>query len=389
MPVRNPFLASAVVLYFVMALEILIMISPFAGFFYAAFNPLLLKLGGHGSTRWLTAFYLPHLVLPDDRLLVALRVAGSVLLVAGALLFLVCAVQVYAAKLLQRGAVLGGAYTWIRHPQYAGLALAGAGLGILWPRFLTAVLWLAMALVYLLLAKDEERRMTAAFPDAYRRLRSRTGMFLPAGLERPLTPSSAFGRLLLGLGLSGLILALPFLLRAYTVRHLHLWTGAPDAAVLAILPEDRPMLEHRMGDLLGLQEIRGRMAAGRHYLVYFLPREYVMQGMIADTGPEWRLFERNRTLGMILDWVFHPFGHLRGGHHHGPAGAGTPAGATRRLIFLSIEGIEVAAPADLFAIRALRVPAFLADVDVHGLRVLEIRDLPHGSGWGTVPTPVF
>ena len=388
MPVRNPFLASLVVLYFVMALEVVIMISPFAGFFYAAFNPVLLKLGGHGATRWLTAFYLPHLVLPDNPLLVALRVAGSVLLVAGAALFLVCALQIYSAKLLRRGAVLGGAYAWIRHPQYVGLALAGAGLGILWPRFLTAVLWLAMALVYLLLAKAEERRMTAAYPDAYRRLRSRAGMFLPAGLERRMTPSSAFGRLLLGLGLSGLILGLPFLLRAYTVRHLGLWTGAPGTAVLAILPEDRPMLEHRMGDLLGLQEIRGRMAAGRHYLVYFMPREYVMQGMIADTGPEWRLFERHRTLAMILDWVFHPFGHLRGGHHHGQ-GAAAVGGATRRLVFLSIEGVAVEAPADLFAIRALRVPEFLADVDVHDLRVLETRDLPRGSGWGTLPAPVF
>ncbi len=388
MPVRNPFLASVVVLYFVMALEVLIMISPFAGFFYAAFNPVLLKLGGHGATRWLTAFFLPHLVLPDDRLLVALRVAGSVLLVAGAALFLVCALQIYSAKLLRRGAVLGGAYAWIRHPQYVGLALAGAGLAILWPRFLTAALWLVMALVYLFLAKAEERRMTAAYPDAYRRLRSRSGMFLPRGLERRLTPSSAFGRLLLGLGLSGLILGLPFLLRAYTVRHLGLWTGAPGAAVLAILPEDRPMLAHRMGDLLGLQEIRGRMAAGRHYLVYFLPREYVMQGMIADTGPEWRLFERNRTLGMILDWVFHPFGHLRGSHHHGQGPAALD-GATRRLIFLAIEGVEVAAPADLFAIRARRVAEFMADVDVHNLRVLAIRDLPRGSGWGSVPTPVF
>jgi hypothetical protein len=28
-------------------------------------------------------------------------------------------------------------------------------------------------------------------------------------------------------------------------------------------------------------------------------------------------------------------------------------------------------------------------VDVHSMKLLEIKDLPHGSGWGTVPTPVF
>ena len=45
--------------------------------------------------------------------------------------------------------------------------------------------------------------------------------------------------------------------------------------------------------------------------------------------------------------------------------------------------------AGLFAINALRVPAFMADVDVHDLRVLEIKDLAPGSEWGKVPTPVF
>ena len=36
------FLNSAIVLYFIICFEILIMISPFAGFFYSAFNPFLL-----------------------------------------------------------------------------------------------------------------------------------------------------------------------------------------------------------------------------------------------------------------------------------------------------------------------------------------------------------
>jgi hypothetical protein len=112
------------------------------------------------------------------------------------------------------------------------------------------------------------------------------------------------------------------------------------------------------------------MQPGKHYLVYFLPRAYIMQGMIADTGGTWKLFEQHRTFGMILDWVFNPFGHLRGGHH-------------------GIEGAPSTAPSDLFAINAVRVPAFMADVDVHHLKVLEVKGLAPGSGWGTVPTPVF
>jgi hypothetical protein len=54
---------------FIVAFEIAIMISPFAFFFYAAFNPFLLVLNQSSITRWLTGFFLPHMVVPpNDRL---------------------------------------------------------------------------------------------------------------------------------------------------------------------------------------------------------------------------------------------------------------------------------------------------------------------------------
>lgn len=396
MKTRNTLFGSAVVVYFIIAFEVLIMISPFAGFFYAVFNPVLLQVASHPATRWLSAFYLPHMVLPGNALLVFIRILGSVLTVLGLGVFLVCDLQIYTAKLFRRGPVAGGLYAWIRHPQYLALAVTGVGLSILWPRILNAVLWLVMVLIYVYLARDEERRMLSAYPDSYRGYMDRTGRFLPAGLERLLTPATRPGRILGALGFVAVVLAAPFLLRAYTVRHLTLWTGAADQAALAILPEDGFMMEHRLPDVMALEPIRAKLQPGRHYLTYFLPRAYIMQGMIADTGGDWKLFEQHRTVGMILDWVFNPFGHLRGGHHgmHAMhAGMAMPGGAgeamTRRLIFLSIEGVPVTAPSDLFAINAVRVPTFMADVDVHNLKILEIKDLAPGSGWGTVPTPVF
>ncbi|BDU71495.1 methyltransferase family protein [Mesoterricola silvestris] len=393
MRTRKTFLGSAVLIYFIIAFEVLIMISPFAGFFYAVFNPVLLKLASHPATRWLSAFYLPHMVLPDDGFLVGVRLAGSALFLGGMALFLVCAFQIYAAKLLKRGAVLGGLYAWIRHPQYLALGLAGIGLSILWPRFLTAVLWLVMAIIYYFLAKDEERRMVSAYPEGYRALMGRTGMFLPALVERRLAPSSTLRKAIAGLGFAALALAAPFLLRAYTVRHLTLWTEGPKVAVLAILPEDVPMMDHRMGDILELEGVRTCIKADRNYLVYFLPREYIMQGMIADTGGDWKLFEQHRSLAMITDWVINPFGHLRSGHHAMHAAMmptkGPEGGIVRRLIFLSIEGADVHSPAELFAINARRIPEFMVDIEVHNLQLLDLKELPHGSGWGTVPTPMF
>jgi protein-S-isoprenylcysteine O-methyltransferase Ste14 len=164
----HPIIGGVIALYFVIGLEVLIMISPFAAFFYAAFNPFLLFLARWPATHWLSAFFLPHMVVPPDAFLMVVRVAGSVLFVGGTLVFLLCAGQVYFHKFTGRGPVLGGLYRWIRHPQYLALALTGIGLAILWPRFLTAALWAVMVTLYHLLARDEERRMLAQFGDQFR-----------------------------------------------------------------------------------------------------------------------------------------------------------------------------------------------------------------------------
>jgi hypothetical protein len=60
---------SAIFLSFIVGLEIVIMISPFAFFFYAAFNPFLLALNQSSMTRWLTAFFLPHMIVPPNEVL--------------------------------------------------------------------------------------------------------------------------------------------------------------------------------------------------------------------------------------------------------------------------------------------------------------------------------
>jgi len=161
------------------------MISPFAAFFYAVFNPLLLGLNRWEGTRWLTAFFLPHMVVPPTPTLVAIRVLGSVLFLGGSVLFLICAAQVYLGKLLHWRVATHGFYAVIRHPQYTGLILAGLGLTILWPRFLTLEFLALMVFLYFLLARDEEQRMLRAHPEAYPAYQQRTGMFWPRVRRRP------------------------------------------------------------------------------------------------------------------------------------------------------------------------------------------------------------
>ena len=406
-PLKRYTATSAIVLAFIVALEIVIMISPFAAFFYAAFNPLLLGLNQSGATRWLTAFFLPHMVVPPNETLTVIRILGSILFLVGMAAFLVCAVQVYIGKLLKKGTATGGLYRWIRHPQYLALAVSALGLAILWPRMLTLLLLCVMLVLYYFLARDEERRMTSRYGEGYISYKARTGMFLPRGAERLLvregeTPD-ALKVTISFLVLCVAILGLGFLLRWYTVDSLPIQNiGGVD--VLAISRADTSVASELVPAVLADSSVAALLAKkpkeqGHRLLAYFLPIDYVMQGMIANTGEEWKLFEQHRTIGMITDYIVNPLGHLTGGHAHHAAMAGMQHGAEmyalpamkRRVIFLDVatgEGPSGSARDD-FAINAQRRPLFFVDVHLHTAEILQVKSLEGGSGWGTVPTPMF
>ena len=150
-----------------------------------------------------------------------------------------------------------------------------------------------------------------------------------------------------------------------------------------------------MNDILSMEEVRGKLKNNVNYLVYFIPPDYIMQGLIADTGDEWRLYRRHFTLSRFMDWVLHPFSHLAGHHHSanmetsGHAPYGTEMSVVRRLIFLNVSDGVISQPSDFFSINAKRVPQFMVDVDVHNLKLIQTKDLSTETGWGKLPTPMF
>ena len=399
---------SAIVIYFIVALEIVIMISPFAFFFYAAFNPFLLFLNQSPVTRWLTAFFLPHMVAPPNEVLTVIRILGSVFFVGGMLIFFICAAQVYIGKLLKKGVATKGLYIIIRHPQYVGLGFAALGLAIMWPRFLTLTLFAIMLFLYYLLAKDEERRMMNRFGESFISYMNRTGMFFPRFIGKGLTGGSqsqqhlGFGKAILIFAvLLVIVIGSGFILRAYTVRHLAL-KQVNGVDVIAITKEDLIAAEQLLPSVLQAPGIASKLeplekSKGHRLLAYFIPIDYVMQGMIADTGAKWKLFEQHKTIGMITEFILHPFGHLTGGHMgHAAMGAhnlsmhDSPA-MKRRIIFIEVseDHHEITSPLDDFDINILRTPLFFVDIHLHTGEILQVQNTPAGSGWGTVPTPMF
>jgi hypothetical protein len=340
--------------------------------------------------------------------LTVIRILGSVFFVAGMLIFFICAAQVYIGKLLKKGVATKGIYTLIRHPQYLGLGFAALGLAIMWPRFLTLTLLAIMLFLYYLLAKDEERRMTNRFGESYISYMNRTGMFFPHFIERALIGGSksqqrlGFGKaILIFAGLLVIVIGGGFILRAYTVHHLP-FKQVDGVDVIAITKEDLIAAEQLLPSVLQAPSIATKLqpiesSKGHRLLAYFIPIDYVMQGMIADTGAKWKLFEQHKTIGMITEFILHPFGHLTGGHvGHAAMGAhnlsmhDSPT-MKRRIIFIEVSGNnhQITSPFDDFGINIVRIPLFFVDVHLHTGEILQIRDTPTGSGWGTVPTPMF
>ena len=399
---------SAIFLSFIVALEIVIMISPFAFFFYAVFNPFLLALNQSSMTRWLTAFFLPHMIVPPNEVLRVIRILGSIFFVGGTLLFLVCAIQVYLGKLLKKGVAIRGFYRIIRHPQYLGLGLAALGLVIMWPRFLNLTLFALMLFLYYLLAKDEERRMIRRFGKSYILYMNRTGMFLPY-FSRKVLRRNAEPQQSLGMGKAAAILLVllaaivgsGFILRAYVVRHLPL-SQINRVDVITITKDDLTPAELLLPSVLEDAVVTSKIQSipndpDHRVLAYFIPADYVMQGMIANTGEKWKLFEQHKTIRMIADYTFHPYAHLMSEHgHHAPMqhhGSGMEASSAmkRRIIFVEVSenGRRLKSPDDDFGINVKRTPLFFVDLNLHTQEILRVQETPGGSGWGSVPTPMF
>ena len=411
---------GGILLFLIVALEFVIMISPFAFFFYSVFNPIFTFLEAHAATKWLTAFFLPHMILPPTGFLKAVRILGSALFVAGALMFLVCAARVYLGKILRWGAAEKGFYRYLRHPQYTGLAVLGFGMAILWPRFIVLAMLGVMLVLYYFLARNEEQRMLAQHGEGYADYMRRTGMFAPRWLESKLSPVEKLlpgGALGAFLGSAATILVLVcggFVLREITVRSLLIDTSG-NVTLVVILPEDA---DRQASALHGIAAYMADhdgalLSPGKDYLGYVMPGDYIMQGMIADTGQQSQLHKHHGTPTLMADWILHPFEHLRrppsaymakmhgvdpavARRHHCPMGIDDPSLECascpyRRVILVEVsagEGERVAGR-DCLSIGARRRPVCYVDIDTRTGKTVNIQRVGEGTAWKDVPTPVI
>jgi protein-S-isoprenylcysteine O-methyltransferase Ste14 len=75
--------------------------------------------------------------------------------------------------------VTEGPYSYVRHPQYAGLFIIMIGMLIQWPTIITALMFPVLVFAYYRLSKREESDMIKMFGDEYKRYIEKTAMFIP------------------------------------------------------------------------------------------------------------------------------------------------------------------------------------------------------------------
>ena len=100
-------------------------------------------------------------------------------LIAGGLILLGSAWGVlYRAQRTQTLATTG-VYAHLRHPQYVAFIVIMLGFLIQWPTILTLLMFPGLVVMYLRLARREEREVLAAFGSAYARYAAHTPRFVP------------------------------------------------------------------------------------------------------------------------------------------------------------------------------------------------------------------
>ncbi|HBV95606.1 MAG TPA: hypothetical protein DEF36_00950 [Desulfotomaculum sp.] len=361
------------VFYFLIAFEIFYMVSPFALYYYSVYGKGLDLLNSSLVTKWLASFFLPHIVVETkSHWLDMHNYIGGILAAAGFLVFLCGAAQIYYHKFTGRGAVTGGIYNHIRHPQYAALAVSGFGMLLLWPRYLVLITYTAMLFAYYFLARAEERECLAKFGESYNDYKGRTGMFLPVRINLPdrlrSFPKSG--------ALRYLSLAAVFLTvtaagigaanwqKNYALDNMYI-LYARDSAYISLSEVESGQLR-RITDLaLSDESVRSR---------------------VIKKGPD------SRFISYVLpaDWYVAeiPMNDIEGRGHY------SPGGYNRSLYKIVFTRTELNTQEDVqgkeIILRASGLtPLVEVTVDLESNKVTEIKDTPERIRYENVPTPVF
>ncbi|MEA3467913.1 MAG: hypothetical protein U9R57_06785 [Thermodesulfobacteriota bacterium] len=396
------FLVGTIAAYCLITIEIIVMISPFALYFYSVYAPVLRFFASSPYLSWTTEFFLPHMVFTNDLFIVGISYF-QLLLIVGLLLFFSAAVPLYYGRFRKRGVVLFSFYAKIRHPQYLFLAISGFGLLLYWPRFIILIMYITMLFVYYLLARNEEWRMKQEVPGVYEKYMKNTPMFLP-GEPGGKIYKRVFAWIhpkWLGLFVTycvTLVLSVSLALgiRSYTVNRLQT-VSIDGITFLSVFPRSSDEVRDVYQEVVSSREFQKVVAAGdQTNLAYVFPGDFFLTALVTDEGRRFSddIIER---FPEVLEWHKHKFSGGLGkffrifGNYTKMLGTTETDYDVERLIFVRVENSrgELVDDDKLFGIGSRRRPVLIVDVDAFDHRILSVITASGEHKWGSMPMPSF
>ena len=371
------------ILYWLIMLEGILMATPFGILLYSFYDPFLAGARQSELTAWVAAFFLPQSVAATNSSFIEFMRYGEYLFYIGLVGFLASAAPVYWAKLTRKGVVNSFIYAYIRHPQYLFFMLSAFGLLFIWPRMMMLILFLAMSVFYFYLAKFEERRMQAQYPE-YAAYMQRTAMFIPGNpggkvfrLLFGWVPGQRLAQLLAILSIVIVTFAGAIGLRTLTIANISV-AKLPDQNILAIsvFPHDEQYLRGAVTQVLADEPVRNALnAQGKvSFTAHVLPKNYGMLGKFVSINEHHeaeilRNFRHRLSFKSFL-W-------------------GTESNDVK-LVFSKIEkpGKQFVPLAQIMDMSAKMTPVLIVDLNLPTgtLTNLTITDTTH---YGDVPQPIF
>jgi hypothetical protein len=212
-----------------------------------------------------------------------------------------------------------------------------------------------------------------------------------------------------------LVIGSGFVLRAITLSSLPL-EALRNVTLVSILPEDDGLSRKVLREVFAGPDFPASLSflkTDKDYLGYVMPPDYIMQGMIANTGEASHLHKQHQTFALIADWIFDPFEHLRRSpsaqmaamhhvdpamarRHHCPLGIDDPALQCkscpfRRIVFVEIDhnGNGHLSKAGLFSFDTTRIPVCFMDIDTRTGEIVKVEHVGRATAWQDVPTPAI
>jgi len=387
--------------YCLIGIEIIIMISPFALYFYSVYGPILEFFSSRPYLSWTTEFFLPHMVFLDDPLILGISYL-QLLMVIGLILFFSAAVPLYYGRFSKKGVVQLSFYSKIRHPQYLFLAISGFGLLLYWPRFIILIMYVTMLFVYYLLARNEEWRMKQEAPDSYEAYMKNTPMFLPG------EPGDKIYGLLfawikpkwLSIVASYCLTMLLFLtialgVRAYTVNHLHSITEE-SMVLLSVFPRPASEVKEIYEKISTDAEILADLKETNANLAYIFPGDFFLTAIVTDEDRRFSddMIER---FPEVLEWHQHKFSGGLGKffkifyNFFNTLGKIETDYEIDRLVFVQVVDASgsTATRQNLFKIGMKRKPVLIVDLDADDHEIMSVIKTSGDHKWGSMPMPTF